>query len=487
MLTRRIRTLIKTLDFITQGKLAPLDPITEFDAVDVKHAFRHLQGGEHIGKIILNLPQDDSVLEAVAEVQPVSFRKDAAYFIPGGVGGLGRSLAIWLIERGAKHLVFLSRSAGISNDSRHLAAELESMGATATMVSGTINDVDDVKKAIAASPSPIRGVFQMAMVQRVRVSQAPAAILPRLYRLLLTALQDSPFIDLSWDDWTAAVAPKVQGTWNVHEAFLGHDLDFFWLASSTVTVVDQPGQGNYKAGSTFIESFCQYRHSLGLPASVLSICPIDDVGYVAENAYAKRSGIAQGMYFLGEREFLESVEATLGNSAPPAPGPAETLVHPPWHSVGHTVMGLRSELHLDDPKNPTNWRRDRRMGLYHNKPIAETAHGEAESSGLKTFLGTLAGGEAEAILAEESSVEFLAVETGRKIYDFLLRPETPVDTSLSLPQVGLDSLTAIELRRWFRQAFGLQISVLEIMGSASLKQLGETTAAKLKEKYTAST
>ena len=298
--------------------------------------------------------------------------------------------------------------------------------------------------------------------------------------------QDAPFIGMSWDDWTAAVTPKVQGTWNVHEVLLGHDLDFFWLASSTVTVVDQPGQGNYKAGSTFIESFCQYRRALGLPASVLSICPIDDAGYVAENAYAKRSGIAQGMYFLGEREFLDAVEATLLNQTPPARDPAETaVVHPPWHSSGHTVMGLRSELHLDDPKNPTNWRRDRRMGLYHNKPVEQAAHSEAESSSLKTFLGSLAGGEAETVLADDASVEFLAVETGRKIYDFLLRPDTPVDTSLSLSQVGLDSLTAIELRRWFRQAFGLQISVLEIMGSASLKQLGETVAAKLKEKYTA--
>ena len=173
MLTLADRTLIKTLDFIAQGKLAPLDPITEFDAVDVKHAFRHLQGGEHIGKIILNLPEDDSVLEATAQAQPLTFRGDAAYFLPGGAGGLGRSLAIWLVERGARHLVFLSRSVGVSDDSLRLAAELESMGATATMVGGSVNDVDDVKKAVAASPAPIKGVFQMAMVQRVSLILPP--------------------------------------------------------------------------------------------------------------------------------------------------------------------------------------------------------------------------------------------------------------------------------------------------------------------------
>jgi len=115
------------------------------------------------------------------------------------------------------------------------------------------------------------------------------------------------------------------GTWNLHRAFLAFPvpLDHFWLASSIVTVADQPGQGSYKAGCLFVEVFCQYRHSLSLPASVLTICPIDDVGFVAENVFAQRSIIAQGMHLLGEREFLESVEASLlvgtPESSPTAP------------------------------------------------------------------------------------------------------------------------------------------------------------------------
>jgi len=85
-------------------------------------------------------------------------------------------------------------------------------------------------------------------------------------------------------------------------------------------------------------------------------------------------------------------------------------------------------------------------------------------------------------LADEASIDFLAIETGQKIHDFLLRPDAEVNIALSLSQIVLDSLTAIELRRWFRQAFGLQISVLEIMGSGSLRQLGGVVAAKLNEK-----
>lgn len=65
----------------------------------------------------------------------------------------------------------------------------------------------------------------------------------------------------------------------------------------------------------------------------------------------------------------------------------------------------------------------------------------------------------------------------------MLKPGENVDTSLSLKQIGLDSLMATELRRWFRQLLGLQISVLEIMGTGSLIQLAELTSTALKNKY----
>jgi len=87
--------------------------------------------------------------------------------LSGGIGGLGRALATWMVERGARHLIFLSRSAGVSEESKSLSDELESMGCSITMVKGGVDNIEDVKKAIEASFRPIKGVFQLAMVQRV--------------------------------------------------------------------------------------------------------------------------------------------------------------------------------------------------------------------------------------------------------------------------------------------------------------------------------
>jgi aryl carrier-like protein len=58
---------------------------------------------------------------------------------------------------------------------------------------------------------------------------------------------------------------------------------------------------------------------------------------------------------------------------------------------------------------------------------------------------------------------------GKKIHDLMLKPDEEVEIDRTLAQIGLDSLMAIELRRWIKQVFGLTMSVLEIMGSGSLK------------------
>ena len=58
----------------------------------------------------------------------------------------------------------------------------------------------------------------------------------------------------------------------------------------------------------------------------------------------------------------------------------------------------------------------------------------------------------------------LAQEIGKKLLGLVLRPvDDEIDVSLSLAQLGLDSMVAVEMRAWWKQMFGLDISALEIM------------------------
>ena len=70
------------------------------------------------------------------------------------------------------------------------------------------------------------------------------------------------------------------------------------MASIVVTVVDQQDQGNYSAGCVF-KAFCQYWHALGLPVTVLNICPIGDMAYVAVNSSVHKKLKAQVIFSWG--------------------------------------------------------------------------------------------------------------------------------------------------------------------------------------------
>lgn len=450
------------VQMFSDGCVVPI-PMAIFEASDISSGFRHLQKGDHIGKAVVRIPENSSDIPSTSHAKPLQFDADASYLLTGGLGGLGRSIASWLVERGARNLIFLSRTAGKGDHDVSFFAELKSMGCETITVAGKVDDKDAVNAVIEKAMRPIKGVFHLAMV-----------------------LRDAPILDLTYEEWTSTVDPKVQGAWNLHNSFKNHQLDFFVMTSSLVTLIDQPGQGNYAAANTFLESFTQYRHRLGLPASVLGVCPVDDIGFVAENPVIRRKLKSQGLYFLPEREFLDYMELAILNSHPTksvSGTPASDNIAA-WKSSGHIIMGLKSEVHLNDPNCQTSWRRDRRMGMFHNIPKDnDGGSGTNNSNALKSFIVRAASDPS--ILDEESSTKYLANEIGLRIFRFMMKAEEDMETSLTLTQIGMDSLMAIELRRWWKQAFGLDISVLEIMGSGTLEGLGKVAAEELKNKLLA--
>jgi hypothetical protein len=80
----------------------------------------------------------------------------------------------------------------------------------------------------------------------------------------------------------AAIAPKVQGSWNLHEA-LGTDLEFFILLSSIASISGNRGQTNYAAANSFEDAFPRYLMFRGMKAASINLGRVRSVGYIAEN------------------------------------------------------------------------------------------------------------------------------------------------------------------------------------------------------------
>lgn len=162
--------LRRAVDLYREGWVTPIEPVTVYPARSAKDAFRFMQSAQHMGKIVVEMPSDqalDDRIEPVVEVKPLGLKSDAAYLLVGGLGGLGQAVATWLVEHGARHLVFLSRSAETSSEAAAFKAELAEMECDATLVSGDVTKMEDVEKAIKAAGRSIVGVLQASMVLRV--------------------------------------------------------------------------------------------------------------------------------------------------------------------------------------------------------------------------------------------------------------------------------------------------------------------------------
>ena len=73
---------------------------SRFSRREVVAAFRHMAQAQHVGKI---------VVRAMPAARRTRVRADGTYLITGGLTGWGSSVARWLAERGARHLVLMGR------------------------------------------------------------------------------------------------------------------------------------------------------------------------------------------------------------------------------------------------------------------------------------------------------------------------------------------------------------------------------------------
>lgn len=153
--------------YYAEGHIEPIAPMHCYDATDLQEAFRTMQKATHFGKMVVTMPEDHSTLVAEAGSWNLQLRSDRAYLFVGGLGGIGKAMSTWLTEKGARHIIFLSRSAGEVPDDDPLVRELHAVGCVATRVSGSVSVYDDVLRAINSTDLPIGGIFQGSMILKV--------------------------------------------------------------------------------------------------------------------------------------------------------------------------------------------------------------------------------------------------------------------------------------------------------------------------------
>jgi NAD(P)-dependent dehydrogenase (short-subunit alcohol dehydrogenase family)/acyl carrier protein len=229
---------------------------------------------------------------------PVLFSQDATFLVTGGLGGLGRRLALWMSERGARHLCLVSRSAS-EEHAGDLADELRRRGVDLLIVGADVarkQDLQRVLRQIDESMPPLRGIFHLA-----------------------GTLDDALLVQESWQRITRVCAAKLEGAWNLHQLTSAIPLDFFVMFSSAASLLTTVGQANYAMANTFLDALAHHRRALGLHALSVNWGPWAESGH-AETPYGREAhakldhlGIhsissEQGLGILGillERDFTQ--------------------------------------------------------------------------------------------------------------------------------------------------------------------------------------
>src|SRR5690606_6426713 len=263
------RSLFKQMMQLFQtGTLAPL-PLRSFDANQVVDAFRYMQQARQIGKVVVTYyqPIHAPLRGAASQGDTLSLCSAASYLVTGGLGGFGLRTAQWLTEKGARHLILLSRS-GISTDEAQTAmAELTARGVNVLALACDITDrraLEAVIEQTNATMPPLKGIVHAAAV-----------------------FEDGLAETMTPEQIERVLAPKILGALHLHELTLTTPLDFFVLYASATSLFGNPGQSNYVAANTWLEAMAGYRRHQGLPALCVRWGAISDAGFLARNEKIK--------------------------------------------------------------------------------------------------------------------------------------------------------------------------------------------------------
>ena len=425
-------------NLVHEGVIQPPETVTELSYAEVQKGFRLLQMGKHTGKVVLVPGKEDEV-----PVLPSKFRdtrlfdSSKIYLLVGGLGGLGKTLSEWMVRKGAKRLAFFSRSASDKADAQATLVWLKARGIETLVYRGDITNSADVQACIESCGYQLAGVFQAAMV-----------------------LQDAPLDQMTYEQWETCVRPKARGTYNLHNATLTIPLDFFVCFSSVSSILGSKGQANYSAANSYLDALMRHRREQGLKGTTMNCGMIVGVGAVSENAALQKTMEKIGYDPVNEQELLYQIEdaVTAENSKRSSD---------PGFIQHQSITGINLQ----------------RQGLFWSeKPLFQNLYanldlnGEAgQGNGTQNLMASLrAAANAEDRIALLMAAFIEKVAAVLAVAVDIIQPKDP------LSAYGLDSIVAVEFRKWFAKSAGVDLALFDVLGSKSINALVVKAASLIK-------
>ncbi|ADO72989.1 type I polyketide synthase [Stigmatella aurantiaca] len=406
----------EVMEAFASDVLRPL-PTEVFAAASTLEAFRLMASGRHTGKLVVKA--EGAEVEVEQSTAPVIDER-ASYLVTGGASALGLSLTEWLVEQGARHIVWLSHRgpAGVPTSEATRLEALRARGLELKVHLGDVSQEADVAAAVTAAEAmgPLRGVVHAANVDDTRASPQSGA---------------AP---------SAVMMPKVAGAWNVHMATERAPLDFFVLCSSASALLGAPGLAWDAAANAFLDGLARHRRHRGQAALSVQWGPVS-----AEDGGATLA--AGGVWNLAPHEAWQALRALLAagtDNAGVIRFNARQLIE--YHP--HLASGTRFLPLLASGDEPIQ-------------------------AGDRALLARFAkASEAERIALIEQLI--------RQQLAQLLRTDLDrIEQDLPFKSLGIDSLMGLELRNRLEAALGISLSAALLWAYPDMRSLREYLLSRL--------
>ncbi|NEQ84189.1 MAG: SDR family NAD(P)-dependent oxidoreductase, partial [Moorea sp. SIO2I5] len=360
--------------------------------------------------------------------KPLTVRKDATYLIAGGLGGVGLLVARWLVEKGARHLVLIGRS-GVKETTKSQLQELEQAGAQVMVAQADISNLESLTKVwseIEQNMPPLKGVINSAAV-----------------------VDDTLIESHNWPRFVKVMAPKVQGSWNLHLLTQNQSLDFFMLFSSMAYLLSTEGAANYAAANAFQHTFAYYRKSLELPAITINWGAILGIGLEPQlKASEKFQNQGRGIEPILPQKAVEALELLLGTNAI---GVGVAPIN--WSQFIEKLPGEVSPPFFDDL-------------------IVSQPEKLVKAYQLLEKIKTASTTEKEILLVAHLQSEIAQV---------LRIKDSQIDIQQPLNTMGVDSLMALELRNRVQSQLEVNIKVSQFIEGVSISELAIKVNEQLRQ------
>jgi acyl transferase domain-containing protein/NADPH:quinone reductase-like Zn-dependent oxidoreductase/acyl carrier protein len=415
--------------YVNSGKYRPLN-MTVLPIEEIVGAFRYMSQRRNIGKVIVSIAPVEVSAES-KDFLPSTIRKDGTYLITGGLGSLGFTTVEWLVSCGAGAVVLLSRRSPDSELQQRLE-ELNRGTARVIAVAADVCDRASLDHAIANLPEgipPVRGVFHAAGV-----------------------LRDMLITKMGPDDFAFPLGPKTIGTWNLHSAFLNHDLDLFVLFSSVSSILGTAGQCNYGAANAFLDGFVAYRRRNGMPATVINWGAFAGDGMAAAVADDIE---ARGMSLLPLHQSIELMKPILAAGVTQV-----TVFRADWSILGRLMSGSMS-------------------GELKYRLTEDLFLASEESSAPMNEVAVNAVRAEVLALKPEDRHQRMAEFLTEQLAEIMGMDPKDIDPAESLNTIGLDSLMAIELGNKMLMQLGIELPMSVYLEGPNVNNLSRFVCEKI--------